>query len=437
MTEIEQIFPYTIVSDGKGYGIVDAKGNIVVPCEMDDIVNANYEDTGLELWTDYCCVFVVKNGMVGFFTDNGKFIEPVYHNYTVDPCGGDIYVETEDGFGVFRSPEYVFEEIDEEESLLVGNYEDFEYEDIEDIDENHFYGGDETDPAALREAGYKIAESIWNEEYANVDGEIDFGQFYLDVEDAIFDELSDCRASSGAAEFITSKCIGYVDMPSFNNAIKKLCNDSHKDGYYSLFRTIDRLLPHPEDTDEFVVRFSKGNRPAFKNDEHIGEIGDIYLYEHGMHMFYVTANVYDSDKPKKMLKKCHILDLADIRLSDLLTCIQNEIDPEKMNEELSANILKASELEGEHRLGHILTDCGIPVLKTSTYVHCINSMNYPVSGIMDYVFVDDSGDLCIAVIDSDGWPEIIELKPTNSSFTTILEGIKEAANIAWNNVSRR
>ena len=168
MTEIEQIFPYTIVSDEKGYGIVDCKGDIVVPCEMDDIVNASDEDTGLELWADYCCVYVVKDGLVGFFTDNGKFIEPAFQNYTVDPCGGDIYVETEDGFGVFRSPEYVFEEIDEEESLLAGDYEDFEEDNFDDEEENEFSLMDDTDPEEFREEGYRIAESTWNDEYADI-----------------------------------------------------------------------------------------------------------------------------------------------------------------------------------------------------------------------------------------------------------------------------
>ena len=50
MTEIEKIFPYTIVSCNNKYGIVDNKGNIVVPCEMDDIENISDEEIGLDLW---------------------------------------------------------------------------------------------------------------------------------------------------------------------------------------------------------------------------------------------------------------------------------------------------------------------------------------------------------------------------------------------------
>ena len=48
MIEIEKIFPYTIVAnDDSKYGIVDNKGNIVVPFEMDDIVNISDEEIGL------------------------------------------------------------------------------------------------------------------------------------------------------------------------------------------------------------------------------------------------------------------------------------------------------------------------------------------------------------------------------------------------------
>ena len=434
MIKIEQISPYTIVSDDKGYGIVDGKGNVVVPCEMDDIVNATDEATGLELWTDYCCVYVVKDGLVGFFTDNGKFIEPVYHNYTVDPCGGDIYVETEDGFGVFRAPEYVFEEIDEEESLLVGDYEDFEDEDFEEEEENEFSLMDDTDPEKFREEGYKIAESILNDEYADLEDEADLQEYVEQVVDTIYDEVSSGQAIIGASEFISPKCIRFADIPLLNKTIKQLCNGSNEDGYYSLFRTIDRLLPHPEVTPDCVISFSEGNRPVFKNEDWGQEIGDIYLYEHGMHTFYVTANIYNSDNPDDMIEECHILNLSDTCLSELLTCLQKEIDPDKTNAELSANILKASKLEAERDLGYILQDCGLYMLKIEpTYVNWWEAaLLHDVTGFMKCVYVSSEGQLNMVIDDGDAYPIDIELLPTNPYFTTILEAIKAAANVAWN-----
>ena len=434
MTEIEQIFPYTIVSDEKGYGIVDCKGDIVVPCEMDDIVNATDEATGLELWTDYCCVYVVKDGLVGFFTDNGKFIEPAFQNYTVDPCGGDIYVKTEDGFGVFRSPEYVFEEIDEEESMLAGDYEDFEEDNFDDEEENEFSLMGDTDPEEFREEGYRIAESTWNDEYADIEDKSDLQEYVEQVVDTIYDEVSSGQAIIGASEFITPKCIRFADIPLLNKTIKQLCNSSNEDGYYSLFRTIDRLLPHPEDTEDCIISFSEGNRPVFRSEVFGGEIGDIYLYEHGMHMFYVTANIYDSDNPDEMIEECHILNLTDTRLSELLTCLQNEIDPDKTNTELSANIDKASKLEEERDLGYILEECGLSMLKTeATYLNWWESaLLHDVTGFMKCVYVSSEGQLNVVIDDGDAYPIDIELLPTNPCFATILEAIKAAANVAWN-----
>jgi hypothetical protein len=78
---------------------------------MDEIVNKKNEEIGLSTWNDFFCVIIVKDGKYGFFTNNGKFIEPAYENYAIDPCGGNIHIRTDNGYGVFASPDYIFEEI--------------------------------------------------------------------------------------------------------------------------------------------------------------------------------------------------------------------------------------------------------------------------------------------------------------------------------------
>ena len=81
MIEIENIFPYTIVKGEDGFGIIDANKNVVVPCVMDNIIN-------------------------------GKYVEPKFISCDIFPFDeGEIHVKTEDGYGVFKSPEYIFEEI--------------------------------------------------------------------------------------------------------------------------------------------------------------------------------------------------------------------------------------------------------------------------------------------------------------------------------------
>jgi hypothetical protein len=78
---------------------------------MDEIVNDKNEEIGLSTWDDFFCVIIVKDGKYGFFTNNGKFIEPAYENYAIDPCGGNIHIRKDNGYGVFASPDYIFEEI--------------------------------------------------------------------------------------------------------------------------------------------------------------------------------------------------------------------------------------------------------------------------------------------------------------------------------------
>jgi hypothetical protein len=111
MINVEPISPYTIVEENGLYGITDNQGNIVVPCVMDEISNDKDDEVGLETWLDFGCVIIRKNEKYGFFTNNGKFIEPAYENYAIDPCGGNIHIRTDNGYGVFASPDYIFEEI--------------------------------------------------------------------------------------------------------------------------------------------------------------------------------------------------------------------------------------------------------------------------------------------------------------------------------------
>ena len=440
MIEIEKIFPYTIVAnDDSKYGIVDNKGNIVVPFEMDDIVNISDEEIGLELWDDYNCVCLVRDGMLGFFTNNGKYIEPAYLNYTVDPCGGDIHVETLEGYGILRAPKYILEEISEESSLLSEIAEDEEFDEFEDYEGLDEFDDEEDFDLTLNQdtvdeefqAGYKHAEAVMESFDASHD---DIAEYIDQIHDELTDDFMTYTPLTGAAAYMTEKYIGLADVPKLNKNIKKLYNDTEKDGYYALFRTIDCLLPHPEDTEDFVVSFSEGNRPTFTSPDVRGEIGDIYLYEHGMHMFYVSANIYDSYDPDELIEECCILNVDNVVLSELLTCLQNEIDPDRTNKELSENILKAADLEGDHELGHILTDCGVYMLKTEdTYVHWWDSETLcDITGYMNAVYVLSDGCLNIVYTDSDNFPTSAEIQLINPFLTRILDAIKAAANIAWN-----
>ena len=133
MINVESIFPYTIVEESGLYGITDNQGNLVVPCVMDYICNETDEEVGLGIWIDFGCVIIRKGGKYGFFTRNGKFIEPAYDAYAIDPSGNDIHVRTEDGYGFFVSPEYVFEKLPPQFSLLEEIEPGYFDEDIDDL----------------------------------------------------------------------------------------------------------------------------------------------------------------------------------------------------------------------------------------------------------------------------------------------------------------
>lgn len=361
MIEVEKIFPYTIVSYDNKYGIVDNKGNIVVPCEMDDIQNISDE------------------------------------------------------------------EIPAESSLLNEIAEDEEFDEFEDFDLT--LNQDTVDEEF--QAGYKHAETVMESFDASHD---DIAEYIDQIHDELTDDFMTYAPITGAAAYMTEKYIDLADVQKLNKNIKKLYNDTEKDGYYALFRTIDGLLPHPEDTEDFVVSFSEGNRPAFMSLDVRGEIGEIYLFEHGMHMFYVSANIYDSSDPDELIEECCILNVDNIVLSELLTCLQNEIDPDRTNKELSENILKAADLEGDHKFGHILTDCGVYMLKTEdTYVHWWDSETLcDITGYMNAVYVLSDGSVNIVYTDSDNFPTSAEIQLINPFLTRILDAIKAAANIAWN-----
>ena len=111
------LFPFDIVEENGFYGLKDANGNYVVPCIMDNIVNLEDEDIGLSLWNDYGCIYLYKGGKMGFYTSSGKCIAPEYDEASASP-DHDIYVRKGDQFGILRSPDYEFHEIDAELSIL-------------------------------------------------------------------------------------------------------------------------------------------------------------------------------------------------------------------------------------------------------------------------------------------------------------------------------
>jgi hypothetical protein len=495
MTNVESIFPYTIVEENGLYGITDNRGTLVVPCIMDEISNEKEEEVGLETWVDFDCVIVRKNEKYGFFTINGKFIEPAYDEYAVDPCGGDIHVRTDDCYGVLSAPDYLFEEIPYSSSLLTELYDEDndENEDYDDSDEWDYDDSDEWDfdiePMRWDEMGINpnvvsaiikrlyalgsaFAEELWNAAYNqnsqdNIKEFVDETLHRLDdcalIEKKICDIKTQCEGDEiefweivkdyngydhllhwcanmirrGAVNFISLKSMAYANIPLLNRKIKEHLKDNHDNGYYSTFRMIDCLLPCPDygSFDLIPIRFPAGKRPSCKYsfifDDVNGEIGEIYLYEHAMHMCRVCVNIYDSENTEELIKENHILDVSDVVLSELLICLQQAIDPAKENAELSAAIEKANKIEnGKSPLAQILTECGIYALSLTDYGYSPRFCDGKIAEDVDYVCV--SGDDVLLTLESSTVQvNTVSLNDRCLNYSWIVEAIKAAANIAY------
>lgn len=486
MINVEPISPYTIVEENGLYGITDNQGNIVVPCVMDEISNDKDDEVGMETWLDFSCVIIRKNEKYGFFTTNGKFIEPAYDTYAIDPCGNDIHVRTEDGYGVFASPEYVFEKVHPQCSLLEEiepGYFDEDMDDFFDEIENvslksWFDMGISEDVVSkikerLHKLGYEFTQELWTSTYKENDN-VNIKEFALDVlskfddwdvsvMEKILDIKAQCEsdeiefleiaeendeydrlllwcvnmAKRGAVNFISLKSMANANIPLLNRKIGEFLKNNDNEGYYSIFRLIDRLLPRPEhgSFDIIPVQFPVGNRPSCRYDylgkEIVGEIGEVYLYEHSMHMYNVCVNVYDTVNPEELLKENRILKISDIILSELLICLQQTVDPNKQNTELSSAIGNAVKAEnGNSPLAKILTDCGIYALSLSDFGRSPRFHDGNIAEDVDYLCVSGD-DVLLTLKSSTLRVNTVLLNERCGNYSWIVEEIKAAANTVY------
>ena len=119
MNIIENIYPYAIVENDGKYGVFDYNTDkLVVPCEYEWISNPEEEESGYNLWDDCGCIQIQHDGVYGFFTDNGVFIEPKYDTFTIDPCGNHIHVQIRGEYGILESPTFAFRPSAYEDTLF-------------------------------------------------------------------------------------------------------------------------------------------------------------------------------------------------------------------------------------------------------------------------------------------------------------------------------
>ena len=490
MKKSEQIYPYNIVMQDNAYGITDFNGNLVVPCTMDAIYNEPVDGSQQESWDDHSFVIVRRDDKFGFFFSDGTLIEPIYDDYSIVPFLGNIYVCSGEQYGQLVAPEYNYEIMEACDSPLSAEYYECDDEDDEGLSFDDLFEDDddqdnEDNSTSWEEVewllritadvgnrfyqiGYDYAQELWSAEDDNVDmeqfvskllsalrettlveqsvpevkalAEEDESKFWAKAEscdDGRYLQGFINMAVKGAAGFVSQRCMANADIPQLNRRVREMLDRDRSEGYGAIFSIVSRLLPRPEDysTEAMPLHFPVGARPACKysffSKEVDGQIGEIYLYEHSMHMFYVSVNVYDAQNPELLLDEKHILDESDVVLSELLCFLQQIVDPAKKNKELKLSIEKAQKIESQKSgIAQIFKDCGVYLLSLSDFGRAPRYCDDGVVADVDYVYV--SGDDLMLVMDL-SLPTVCALPMTDccTHYSWILEDIKAAANMAY------
>lgn len=461
MKEIELIHPYKIVMKDGLYGIIDNEGRVLVPCEMDAISNIEDEDIELTYWDDYYCVSIEKDGLFGFFTDNGTFIKPLYDEYAIEPGEGNIHVRKGEEYGIFAAPDYNYEVVEEERSLICesgeGWLDDDEEEDCEFEDHSE---EDRLLAELFHKAGYDYAESVWNESYAaqaepdmkkytsDVIEEIISGNLYDSAVESIKEKVSEDLAQymqaeedvwgggfywaddvmlGGAAEFMSPKCLANADIPKVNKKIQKCINDYIGNSYRSLLDVLAREIPMPEDGEDQgeKIVFPPDFRP--ETSEYSGySIGSLYIEEVGMHAYMLSADIYYTDDPEELHEEGRMLFYDQfLCISQLLQGYQKLTDPDKKKEWLSDAIDRAIAMENEECYGHILAEHGMHVFSDAKGQYG------------DYVYVYEDK-LNIAERGEEPYDISVKtLTATSFHFSSILDSIKKDINIAYGQIKKK
>lgn len=448
---IDEMGPYRLViNDEDLVGLIDAEGNVCVPCEMDDVFESGDDD--------YCLMGFIKDGKYGLLLPDGKYVEPVYDDFmtaiiegefSVHVCEGDVY-------GFYAEPEYEYRIVGGREKSLFALHDDDLSDDAEDdfdldgIDWDDIFGSDEpldvdefieerrAKAQELHEAGYALAELVWVEKYANQEAP-DMKAYTEEVISKIkgegLGEFSAAEAMiSGAVAFMSEKCLANVDLPKLNRKIQKYINEDNESGYWSLMFGLMEMFERPDygEMKGRALSIPTEMRPAIVSPSVPLQncnlrIGRLYVAEHGMHMYRLCADLYDYDDPEKLVEENCILGNDNVRpVSELIQLVQQLKDPDKTNEELSRMLEKAKAIEAEECYGHILSDHGMYAFydeQGASYLYV-----YVYEGVL---YAAESLSSSFDVI------SVRPVTPTEGDFSGLLDELKADINIAAMQLRRK
>jgi len=285
--------------------------------------------------------------------------------------------------------------------------------------------------------GRAIAETAWNEK-SNLSTEdlIDLvNGLRCDIKrDSLSNEESN-EMLDGLTAFFTEKEVSSLDRGKLNKDFKPLYDGGDYEGY---IRLVDRLLPRIEDPFSErgeAISIPAGVRPhlAYHSIKDVdGAIGEIYLAEEGMHMYFPFCDIYSEESPDVLIEERVPLLYSKVVTSKVLSAIQSVIDPEHKNREISDTIQKCLAIEN---------GCGNSLFKF-LFDHGIVTLSIKDAGGNPRYCEDVVGDIANIIINRDGqvfadvYPfsnkkyQECEITPNITNYHWMLDDIKRAINVA-------
>jgi hypothetical protein len=193
--------------------------------------------------------------------------------------------------------------------------------------------------------GYEFAKS----EYKKLSTVPSTSQEWVAFFHAITPGLPVLEAICGVASFITSAEAKKINKGQFNKEIRSLGNAPKQ--YSEDANFVGRLLPKPDYYDDQgeAIEIPVDLRPDCNYDSFLdhgtGKLGRIYLKEMGMKAYFPHFDVYDPDDPDEIICEGALLDVSSVKASELLSALQQVLDPNKENQELSDTIDRCRQYE--------------------------------------------------------------------------------------------
>ena len=214
--------------------------------------------------------------------------------------------------------------------------------------------------------GYELAKS----EYEKLSTKPMTSQEWVAFFHNATQDLPVLEAICGVASFITSAEVKKINIGQFNKELKSLGNAPKQ--YSEDAHFVRRLLSKPDYYADQggAIEIPVDLRPNCIYDSILdhgtGKLGRIYLKDMGMKAYFPHYDVYDPEHSNEVICKGALFDVTSVKVSELLFALQQVLDANKENQELSDAIDRCRQYENSSSpLVALLKKYGIGVVNLS------------------------------------------------------------------------